>query len=43
MERPADRPIPKPQFAAWLGARILPEVRARIARGGPATLSAPHP
>jgi phosphopantothenoylcysteine decarboxylase/phosphopantothenate--cysteine ligase len=43
MERPADRPIPKPRFAAWLGARILPEVRARMARGGPATLPPPHP
>jgi phosphopantothenoylcysteine decarboxylase/phosphopantothenate--cysteine ligase len=43
VERPADRPIPKPQFAAWLAARILPDARARLARGGPATLSSPHP
>jgi hypothetical protein len=43
VERPADRPIPKPQFAAWLAARILPDARARLACGGPATLSSPHP
>lgn len=43
VERPADRPMPKPEFAAWLAARILPDVRARLTRGGTATLSAPHP
>lgn len=43
VERPADRPLPKPEFAAWLGTRILPEVRARLGRGGTATLPAPHP
>ena len=42
-ERPADRPMPKPAFAAWLAARILPEVRARLERGGTATLPDPHP
>ena len=43
VERPADRPMPKPAFAAWLAARILPEVRARLERGGTATLPGPHP
>lgn len=43
VEGPPDRPLPKPAFAAWLAARILPEVRARLPRGGTATLPGPHP